>query len=352
VFAACWLAGRLAAAEAPDPFADLETRPPIPPPAAAKPVGLSWWEALTTENLSFKKELYGQLTWSANTDLEDSLYSRQSAGFELLKKFSTRTATIAAFDVQVRMVRRDHFLETLNDMEGLERGEWFLEYHNVYWDLYNVFNWALSDAARGEHTGRFNLRVGRFYLPLGLNLQTDTHGTLLQLTNDRNLGFERDWLAGFWGSLTPDLSYDLYWLAGSGYDLSFKGQCGLLGARLSLGNKYRVEHGLEAGVGFAGGERLAHSALMRSPAVAADSRGNNVVRGWRAGLDVRYSHTVPTGLLTFTTELTAGQDEPDWVWTQLHQFEYLHRSRRFGLAAQFRRFWQDFGTVPGVTLAL
>jgi hypothetical protein len=31
------------------------------------------------------------------------------------------------------------------------------------------------------------------YLPFGLNLQTDTHATLQQLSNDRNFGFERDW---------------------------------------------------------------------------------------------------------------------------------------------------------------
>ena len=48
--------------------------------------------------------------------------------------------------------------------------------------------------------GRFNFRAGRFYVPFGLNLQTDTHGTVLQLSNEQNLGFERDWYTGFWGS--------------------------------------------------------------------------------------------------------------------------------------------------------
>jgi hypothetical protein len=46
-------------------------------------------------------------------------------------------------------------------------------------------------------------------------------------------------------------------------------------------------------------------------------------------------------LLTFTSELSGGQDAPDSVYSQLYQSEYLHASRRWGLAAQYRRFEQD-----------
>ena len=182
--------------------------------------------------------------------------SRQSIGFEVLKKFSTGTATVASFNFQGRLVRRDGFNPVLNDMEGESRPGWAFEYHNLYLDLYNVLNPLLGDSQRGGNVGRFNLRAGRFYVPFGLNLQTDTHGTVLQLSNDRNFGFERDWYTGFWGTLNKHLNYDAYYLAGSGYDLKFKGQSGLGALRLSLSNRYSSEYGLEAGLSVLGGERL------------------------------------------------------------------------------------------------
>jgi hypothetical protein len=226
------------------------------------------------------------------------------------------------------MVRRDGFHPVLNDMEGESWPGWAFEYHNVYLDLYNVLNPVLSDEQRGDNVGRFNLRVGRFYVPFGLNLQTDTHGTVLQLSNERNFGFERDWYTGFWGTINKHLNYDAYYLTGSGYGVKFKGQKGLGAVRLSLSNKYSSQYGLEAGLSILGGERLSHEAQTR-------------IETQRVGLDGRYRRAIRTGLLTFTSEVSGGRDVPDAVFTQLYQTEYLHASRRWGWATQCRRFSQD-----------
>jgi hypothetical protein len=220
-------------------------------------------------------------------------------------------------------------------MEGASRPGWAFEYHNLYVDLYNVFNPLLGDEARGRQVGRFNFRAGRFYLPFGLNLQTDTHGTVLQLSNDRNFGFERDWYAGFWGSINKHLNYDAYYLAGSGYDLKFKGQRGMAGLRLSLGNRYLSEYGVEGGVSVLAGERLA-SRMHGEPMTALAP-----LKTQRVGTDARFRRKAPGGLLTFTNELSGGRDLYDRVFTQLHGAEYLHSSRRWGVATQFRRFTQD-----------
>lgn len=173
-------------------------------------------------NFGFRTEVMSQFTVSA----VDNTASRQSVGFEVLKKFSSATATFASFNFQGRMVRRDRFQAISNDMEGAARPGWTFEYHNAYVDFYNVFG--------SRHPGRFHLRACRFYLPFGLNLQTDTHGTVLQLSNDRNFGFERDWYTGLYGTLNRHLNYDAYYLAGSGYGLRFRGQQGLAGGRVSL----------------------------------------------------------------------------------------------------------------------
>ena len=84
-----------------DPFSDLDgktpkaTTPAASNSIAAKPVKetRSWTHRLFHENFTFKKELYSQFTYSANDNFEDrdgleKIYSRQSIGFEVLKRFN------------------------------------------------------------------------------------------------------------------------------------------------------------------------------------------------------------------------------------------------------------------------
>ncbi|MEK6632822.1 MAG: hypothetical protein AABY94_05850, partial [Nitrospirota bacterium] len=182
----------VAGAEA-DPFADLAE--PVTAAGTPEQPPRSWQQTLFGENFGFRKEVMSQFDMNER----GKSASRQSIGFEALKKFSSATATLASIDFQGRLVRRDGFNPVQNDMEGQGRPGWAFEYHNAYLDLYNVLNPLLSDEQRSATVGHFNLRAGRFYVPFGLNLQTDTHGTVLQLSNDRNFGFERDWYTGFWG---------------------------------------------------------------------------------------------------------------------------------------------------------
>ena len=305
-----------------DPFGDV--KPAATPQDNAKSADGSWIRSFLGENFGFRKEIMSEFDWSG----DGGGASRQSVGFEVLKKFSSSTSTIASFDFQGRLVRRDGYNPVPNDMEGAGRQGWAFEYHNLYLDLYNVLNPLMDDAGRSNNVGRFNFRVGRFYVPFGLNLQTDTHGTLLQLSNGDNFGFERDWNTGFWGAINRHLNYDAYYLAGSGYDLKFKGQSGLGALRISLSNKYSSEYGIEGGVSVLGGERL-------------EPESSKPLRAQRIGIDGRYRHTAPHGLLTFTTELSGGRDGVDPIFTELLQAEYLHASRRWGVATQFRRFQRD-----------
>ncbi len=343
-----------------DPFADLGTaRAPIQPPASLgqpadgsqRLVESSFLERLLTKEFAFKKEIMLEFSRSSEAAAlpratADGWYSRSSAGFEMFKRFSTDTATVAAFDVQVRLVRRDNFHAVANDAEGADRRGWFLEYHNLYWDFYNVLNPLLDDAARGNYAGAFNARVGRFYLPFGLNLQTDTHGTLLQLSNEQNFGSDRDWYAAFWGSINAELSYDLYYAVGSGYDVAFRGQMGLVGTRLRLSNKYLNEYGIEAGLSILRGQRLSPEAVIRSPAIAVNSPGDGIVDTFRHGGDLRWRRSIPTGSITVTAELSAGRDQPDQIFTQLYQAEYLTRNRKCGLSLQYRRFAEETLFIP------
>ena len=306
----------------PDPFAGVteSTAAPVRSPQ-------SW--SMLRENFGFRKELMSLFATSEHA----RPYSRQSVGFETLKKFSTETATKASFDLQGRFVRRVRFVPVQNDMEGMHREGWWFEYHNAYLDLYNALDPVLSEEQQGRQVGRFNVRMGRFYAPFGLNLQTDTHGTILQLSNEQNFGFERDWYAGLWGSANDSVNYDAYYLAGSGYYPQWEGQKGLAALRLSLANRFSSEYGLEGGVSGLTGERLVEHRPLATR---------------RAGIDGRWRHGVPAGLFTGTAELSGGRDNAGVV-TQLYQAEYLHHSRRWSIATQYRRFWKaGLGTDASV----
>src|SRR5581483_1663335 len=105
-----WIAGAAPAvlrAQDPDPFAGVVETPQAAPKK-------SW-----TQDLGFRKEIMS--LFDGSDDGRGG--SRQSVGFEILKKFSTETSTVAAFDFQGRLVRRDGTATP---------GGWTFEYHNLY----------------------------------------------------------------------------------------------------------------------------------------------------------------------------------------------------------------------------
>lgn len=311
-----------------DPFADVVAAPQSATQAVAL-VEPGW-----TDNLLFRHELY--LLGAAGRDNFDATHdtmSRLSAGFEVQKRFATATRTVASVDYQGRVVYRDHVLDTSADPMGRDAAQWEYETHNAYVDVYNVF---------GE-LGRFNLRGGYFYPPFGLNQQTDTHGTLLQLSNDRVFGSERDWQTAVYGALTDELDYNVGYLLGAGPDFDMEGQAGMGVARVALNNAWLFQQGLEGGVSVAAGERADEDAVMRSRSVERDTRGDPVVGTWRLGADVRKRLDSGFGPFTLTSELAGGEDENDTILLGLAQADWLHPSRRVGTAVQYRHFRQDVG---------
>jgi hypothetical protein len=310
-----------------DPFAGV-TAAPAPASNAAAAAAPAW-----SDNLLFRKEVFVLAGLERDSfDGRDSM-SRVSAGFEVQKRFSTATRTVAAIDYQGRMVHRNRMMDTMSDPMGMEADRWEYETHNAYLDFYNLF---------GE-PGRFNLRGGYFYAPFGLNQQTDTHGTLLQLSNDRLFGSERDWQLTLYGALGDGLDYTVGYLLGAGPDHEAQGQSGMGVARVALNNGWLFAHGLEGGVSVAAGERVDEHAVMRSPSVHHATRGGSVVGTWRAGADLRKRVDSRVGPFTVLTELAAGEDEDDTVLSELVQADWLHPSRRWGAAVQHRHFWQDVG---------
>lgn len=320
--------GAFEAGAAEDPFADVVAVP------QARSNGVVRLEPEWRDNLLFRKEVYLLFGVGCdNFDQTHDMMSRLSAGFEVQKRFATATRTVASFDYQGRVVYRDRTLDTSVDPMGRGASPWEYETHNAYVDLYNVF---------GE-PGRFNLRGGYFYQPFGLNQQTDTHGTLLQLSNDRLLGAERDWQMALYGALGEELDYTVGYLLGAGPDHELEGQAGLGVARVALNNGWLFKHGLEGGLSVLAGERVDGHAVMRSLSVHHATRGAPVVSAWRAGADLRKRIDSGAGPLTLATEVAVGEDEDDGIRSGLAQADWLHPGRRWGTALQYRQFWQDVG---------
>jgi hypothetical protein len=317
-----------------DPFTDV-TVTPLPATNAPAITQPSWGD-----NLLLRKEVYLLFALGAQdvNETHDAM-TRASLGFEIQKRFATATRTIASFDYQGRIVYRNHSLDLLADPMARDAGAWEYETHNAYADIYNVFS----------EPGRFNLRVGHFYQPFGLNQQTDTHGTLLQLSNDQLFGKERDWQATLFGSLTDDLDYWVGYLLGTGENFEMAGQTGMGVARIGLNNSWLFDEGLEGGLSVAAGERVDEHAMMRSHSVMKQTGGDPVIRTWRAGLDVRQRIDSEIGPFTPGIEAAIGGDEQDLLFSGLTQVDWLSPNRHWGAATQFRYFWQDAHTESGGT---
>jgi hypothetical protein len=319
-------------AEEADPFADLDQQAigPVPEPG----------KVAKTVDWTGKVELFSQFTHAQHAGEDGSLASRQSIGGESYARFSTATATIGAVDVQVRLVRRDHPIAAIDDPDAMAHAGWDVEVHNCYLEFYNVLTPLMARENKSRWIGICNVRLGRYYVPFGINEQTDTHGTVLQLSNDEDFGFERDWGVTLWGSATSQLNYTIAYLLGSGHELTFSGQTGLLAARVSLANRWRREQGLEAGLAVITGERLA------GPMYGSDQ---TIMQTFRIGPDARVSRTVTSGTVAVTGEAAIGTDDDNPVAMILGQADYLYASRRWGAATQYRRY-ELSGTSPRSSL--
>ena len=98
-----------------DPFAGVTAAAPKP---AATGASSSWFRRLVTDNLGFRKEIMSQF----DTDETGSRASRQSVGFEILKKFSTATSTAHGSSVWAWTFGRGHELHELADGAGHDLG--------------------------------------------------------------------------------------------------------------------------------------------------------------------------------------------------------------------------------------
>lgn len=158
-----------------------------------------------------KNELFGNNSrWSidASTRITRNIEKNNNAfqqvlGLDIHKVFSNKTQDIGTLTFQPYIVK----------LNNVAQAPFIFDHGNdteLTWRIANFNYTALAQ-------GKFNIRIGHFEVPFGLEHHVDTNGTLRQLTiNDR--GIKADWGISVNGIL-PNLEYEIALTRGSGNDI-------------------------------------------------------------------------------------------------------------------------------------
>lgn len=208
------------------------------------------------ENLRVQFDVGSRFKLNVDTD---DIALRQFGGVNALKVFSDDTGDWASLVAQVYLVRIDDYAMAPRFFEGEDDWELLIKTLNLNYT--------------GIGNGKFNIRVGHFELPYGLEVNHDTVFTLRQFTNERNLGLLRDWGVSLNGDL-PDFEYEVALSRGSGSELSARGDPWALSGRIGTPREENVVLGFSAFTGD----------------VQIPARGGiNTMERWRVGVDAEFA---------------------------------------------------------------
>lgn len=152
------------------------------------------------DNSRWSIDLASQLTHNQDTDNNILMHA---VGLDFHKVFSSNSYDIGTLTFQPYIVKLNNGANASSTYNNDNSTE-------LTWRITNFNYTALSQ-------GRFNIRLGHFEIPFGLEYQIDTNGTLRQLTyQDR--GIKADWGVSLNGIL-PQLEYEVALTRGSGNDI-------------------------------------------------------------------------------------------------------------------------------------
>ncbi len=221
----------------------------------------------TFDNLRWTIDLSARGTYMNDTDAWSGQYV---VGLDVHKVFTGPGGDIGTLVFQPYLVWLDnnsyppYFFDDGDDWE-------------LVWRITNFNYTALAH-------GRFNIRIGHFEVPFGLEQNIDTNGTLRQYTfSDR--GIKADWGATVNGVL-EHVEYELAVSRGSGNDIRSSQDPYIVAGRVGS----RSDRNLIVGVSFLRGEILG---------------ADGTTARTRLGLDAAWYR----GLLEMLFEVSGGEDE-------------------------------------------
>ena len=187
---------------------------------------------------------------SSNLDTQEYSFL-QVVGVDIHKVFSGDTADIGTLILQPYIVK----------LNNVNNPNFIFDDGNdtkLTWRIANFNYTALNQ-------GKFNIRLGHFEVPFGLEYQIDTNGTLHQLTAAQR-GIKTDWGFSFNG-IMPRFEYEVALTRGSGVDFSSSDNPHLFSGRVgTLSNKNIV-----TGLSWLTGDILAANGVIEQKKVGLDA---------------------------------------------------------------------------------
>ena len=245
-------------------------------------------------------------------------------GLDLHKVFSSPDRDWGTLIVQLYLTRID----------DLQRRPFFFDDEDDWELVTRVTNFNYTGLSHGE----FNVRVGHFEIPFGLEVPTYSNGTVRQLLNPRNLGLKADWGVSINGELDRFL-YEISLTRGSGVHFISEGSPFAVAGRIGTGRNLDLFTPTPGwGLSFLCGDILG-------------PRGTT--ERFRIGIDGR-TYLGPFGIMG---EFSAGQDEGQSVFTGLAELNWQNPKESTVAYLQARSLvfedddWsREVGTAIGVRL--
>ena len=258
------------------------------------------------ENARFAWDFSSRLVHSGGTN-----WTQHALGLDLHNVISGRSGDIGTLRLQPYLVRIDGpptappLFEDRHD-------------HELQWRFAD-FNYT------GIGHGRFNIRVGHFELPFGIENAVQTNGTLYQTNLGRTFGFKGDWGASINGTL-PQLVYEIAVMDGGGNELADRASGYMVGRVASPSDQPWW-----VGFSFLNGELEQRTRLANEPIQVND------VEMYAFDLGAR----LPSGFM-LTAELSQGQRNDQDMTSWFFDLGWFNRSESTFVYTQWRS--QDIHT--------
>lgn len=194
-----------------------------------------------------------------------------AVGLDLHKVFSGEAGDWGTLVAQLYLTRVDR----------LRRRPYFFDDDHDWELVVRIFNFNLTALANG----RFNIRVGHFDMPYGLEYTINTNGTIRQFLTVPNLGLKNDFGVTLNGVL-DFCEYEFALSRGTWNEFYERNQPFILSGRIGSPRENNIILGLSGFYGEVAGPAAAGTQVrdLLSQQVA----GRGTTQRWRAGLDFQY----------------------------------------------------------------
>ncbi len=284
------------------------------------------------DNVRFTLDISSRVIFSKQAG---KVSTQHVVGIDYHKVFSDKEGGWGTLRLQPYLTRLDNVGSRPPYFEGEDDWE----------HVFRFFDFNYTRLAQGK----FNIRVGHFEIPFGLEYPIDTNGTMHQFIPGRNLGLKADWGISINGTL-PYFNYEVSLTRGTGNEIDHRGQPYAVAGRIGTPNDKNLIIGLSAfhgrvwspasvGAWRAGLRPSTAREMARGVTSTAHGRGrDDVIRRTRFGIDIQWYR----GTIGVLAEASYGRDYNQDVFNGLAELNWNNRDETWFAYTQANVFAQRF----------